>query len=105
MESDLKERIIVLLKKFENLRNAPDKLIYSIWMSEVSEENKRLRADLFMTEAYQGRIKLTSTETIHRTRREVQKEFPELAGNRKERLAKADRVRKNISNQPYITIS
>lgn len=104
MEPTLRDKIIILLKKYDKLRDNPDKLIIAIWMNEIKEEHRLLTVVDFMTLAYKGNIKLTSPSTINRTRREIQKEFKELAGNRVERLAKADHIRKHIKSSTFITI-
>lgn len=96
MEYSLQERIIILLKRTPSLRNNPDKLIYAVWMNEVSVEHQQMPTVEFMRKVYTREIKITSPTTINRTRQEIQRQFPELAGDKDERMKKANTIRKNI---------
>jgi hypothetical protein len=102
MESTLKTRIIELLRQYPALRDTPDKVIYSIWMTEISVETKYQSLHQFFTAVYQNKLKMTSPTTIDRMRRQIQAKMPELRGKLyKERLGKAERVRKDIFHEDY----
>ena len=97
----IKDRVTKLLVQYPHLRSSDNKLIASIWKTDVkrmgqdvNEINAMTFLQLYATE------QITNSETIRRVRQKIQEEQPELQGPaRKSRKEQAEEVRKNINDQ------
>lgn len=75
----IKEAVTSLLEKHPHLRDNDNKLIATIWRLEVGKENiDGLSALGFLIYVAEGR--LSSAESIRRSRQKIQEDRPELRG-------------------------
>lgn len=75
----VRPKIEALLKSKPHLRDDDRRLIASVWYREANVRMTHLSAEEFLHK-YADK-KLTSAETIRRTRQKIQEEIPELRGN------------------------
>lgn len=89
----IKEAVTSLLEKHPHLRDDDNKLIATIWRCEVGKENMDgLSALAFLIYFAKGR--LSSAESIRRSRQKIQEDRPELRGlNYKNRQRKGEETK------------
>lgn len=75
----IKETVVSLLEKYPHLRDDDNKLMATIWKSEIGKELfDGLSAQEFLTYFAEGR--LSSAEGIRRARQKAQEQRPDLRG-------------------------
>ena len=94
----VKDRVKALLVTYPHLRDSDNKLIATIWRSELFHKGVRAKgitAEDFLFIYSEGKI--SNAETIRRVRQKLQEENPDLRGTVNEaRKEQAEDVRKNI---------
>lgn len=95
----MRESIKQLLIKYPHLRDSDNKLIASIWKFQIQGLGYNvMKGTIAETLILVANGRLTSSETIRRTRQKVQEEEPELRGaSYKSRQRTGENVRKNIN--------
>jgi len=90
----IKDKVISLLRADAKYREDDNKLIARIWYQESLVLNCTTSVEL-LTALAKG--KLTSSESIRRSRQKTQEEMPELRGkNYKERQEESGQVKKDL---------
>ena len=94
----VKDRVKALLVKHPHLRDSDNKLIASIWKSDIHNMDLacgEITAFDFLT--FYSLCKLTNAESIRRVRQKLQEENPDLRGTVNEaRQKEGEEVRKTI---------
>lgn len=90
----IKPRVKQLLENYPYLRESDNKLIASIWNSEIRQRG--IGATEFFRQFGNGRF--TSPESIRRCRQKLQQDNPELRGqNRVFKMELAGEMKENIN--------
>lgn len=92
----IKETIIELLRSNSMYRDNDNKLIARIWYNQLASLNmSNINATQFLILLAEN--KLSSSESIRRSRQKCQEEMPELRGEKyKLRQAEADRFKQEL---------
>lgn len=97
----VKNRVLHLLKTEEHLRDSDEKLIANIWFVDMKKKGidpQNISAMQFLGILADGM--LTNCQSIHRQRRNLQRDIPELRGkNHKLRQKKETQIRNEFKQQ------